>query len=60
MYVNPNVKKTKRVFPMQGKYDYHRYDMNENPEGLPREFVDAVLQGDHARVLTPYSEPTSS
>lgn len=24
-----------RIFPMQGRYDYQRYDMNENPEGRP-------------------------
>lgn len=35
-YVNPNIKNTERVFPDQG-----RYDMNENPEGLPKDFVDS-------------------
>ena len=29
------------MFPGQGRYDYYRYDMNENPEGLPKEFVDS-------------------
>lgn len=42
--INPNVKNTIRVFPKQGRYEYYRYDMNENPEGLPKEFVDSVLK----------------
>ena len=42
MYINPFIKQTKRVFPMQGRVDYLRYDMNENPEGLPMDFVEAV------------------
>ena len=43
LHVNENIKNTVRIFPMQGRYDYKRYDMNENPEGLPKEFVDSVL-----------------
>lgn len=42
-YVNPHVKNMERIFPMQGRYDYQRYDMNENPEGLPHWFVQEVL-----------------
>ena len=30
MFVNENIKRTERVFPMQGRYGYLRYDMNEN------------------------------
>ena len=43
-YVDEHIKNTNRVFPQQGRYDYLRYDMNENPEGLPKEFVDSVLK----------------
>ena len=39
-YVDEHIKNTNRVFPQQGRYDYLRYDMNENPEGLPKEFVE--------------------
>lgn len=56
-YVNPNVANTLRIFPGQGRYDYLRYDMNENPEGLPREFVDAVLQEITPEFLSVYPEP---
>ena len=43
-HVNEYIKNTVRVFPMQNRYGMHRYDMNENPEGLPKEFVDSVLK----------------
>ena len=42
-YVNPNVRDSLRIFPEQGRYGYKRYDLNENPEGLPKDFVDKVL-----------------
>lgn len=43
VYVNENIKNTIRVFPQQNRYGKHRYDMNENPEGLPRDFVNFSL-----------------
>lgn len=57
IYVNPDVKKTERVFPMQGRYGYHRYDMNENPEGLPKDFVDSVVKEITPEFLAIYPEP---
>ena len=56
-YVNPNVEKCVRIFPEQGRYDYHRYDMNENPEGLPEDFVREVLQDITPEFLATYPEP---
>lgn len=56
-YVNKNIANTFRVFPDQGRYGYHRYDMNENPEGLPKEFVDSVLQEITPEFLATYPEP---
>ncbi|MDD6794692.1 MAG: histidinol-phosphate transaminase [Clostridiaceae bacterium] len=56
-YVNEDIKNTERVFPMQGRYGYHRYDMNENPEGLPKEFVDSVLKEITPEFLSIYPEP---
>ncbi|MDE6906531.1 MAG: histidinol-phosphate aminotransferase family protein [Lachnospiraceae bacterium] len=56
-YVDEHIKNTKRVFPGQGRYDYLRYDMNENPEGLPKEFVDSVLQEITPEFLSVYPEP---
>ena len=56
-YVNPYVADTLRIFPEQGRYDYLRYDMNENPEGLPKEFVDSVLEEITPEFLSVYPEP---
>ena len=57
LHVNESIKNTVRVFPEQGRYDYYRYDMNENPEGLPKEFVDSVLKEITPAFLSVYPEP---
>lgn len=44
VHVNKNIKNTVRVFPEQGRAAFYRYDMNENPDGLPKAFVDEVLR----------------
>ena len=56
-YVNEEVKNCVRIFPEQGRYDYYRYDMNENPEGLPKDFVDEVLKEITPEFLSVYPEP---
>ena len=56
-YVNEHIKNTRRVFPEQGRYGCHRYDMNENPEGLPEEFVRSVLAEITPEFLAIYPEP---
>lgn len=56
-FVNPNIKNTFRVFPKQGRIEFHRYDANENPEGLPKEFVDSVLSEITPEYLAMYPEP---
>lgn len=56
-FVNENIKNTVRVFPEQGRYDYYRYDMNENTEGLPVEFVNNVLKEITPEFLSIYPEP---
>lgn len=55
-YINKNIKVTKRVFPEQDRYHYYRYDMNENPEGLPVEFVNSVLKEITPEFLSIYPE----
>ena len=55
-YVNEDIKNCVRVFPDQGRYDYARYDMNENPEGLPQWFVDEVLKEITPEFLATYPE----
>lgn len=56
-YVNPNVLNTLRVFPSQGRAEFYRYDANENPEGLPKDFVDSVLKDLTPEYLAMYPEP---
>lgn len=55
--MNPNVKAMTRIFPAQGRYGKLRYDMNENPEGLPKEFVNSVLREITPEFLSIYPEP---
>lgn len=57
IHVNPYIRDTYRVFPPQGRYGKLRYDMNENPEGLPKEFVDSVLKEVTPEFLAIYPEP---
>ncbi|KAB1438277.1 pyridoxal phosphate-dependent aminotransferase [Candidatus Galacturonibacter soehngenii] len=56
-YVNPNIKDVVRIFPPQDRYGYLRLDMNENPEGLPQDFVDSVLKEFTPSFLATYPEP---
>lgn len=56
-FVNQNIKNTPRIFPKQGRAEYHRYDANENPEGLPLEFVNSVLKELTPEYLAMYPEP---
>lgn len=55
--VNPYIRNTLRVFPRQGRYGMLRYDMNESPEGLPKDFVDGVLNEITPEFLSIYPEP---
>lgn len=57
IHINPFVANTTRVFPSQGRYGKFRYDMNENPEGLPKDFVDSVLKEITPEFLAIYPEP---
>lgn len=56
-YVNENIKSTERFFPIQGRYGYYRYDMNENPIGLPIDFVEGVKKEITPEFLSIYPEP---
>lgn len=59
IHVNPYIHDTYRVFPQQNRYGKLRYDMNENPEGLPKTFVDSVLKEITPEFLAIYPEPNS-
>lgn len=56
-YVDNSIHNTPRIFPKQGRGSFHRYDANENPEGLPKEFVDSVLKELTPEYLAMYPEP---
>lgn len=56
-YVDESIRTTERVFPDQGRYGLLRYDMNENPEGLPQDFVDEVLTELTPEFFSIYPEP---
>lgn len=57
MYINPHFQETMRIFPGPGRYDYLRFDMNENPVGLPVEFVEKVKKSITPEFLATYPEP---
>lgn len=56
-YVDEYIKNTERIFPDPGRYGMLRYDMNENPEGLPTWFVDEVKEKITPEYLSIYPEP---
>ena len=56
-FINKNIQNTPRIFPKQERGIFHRYDANENPEGLPKDFVDSVLSEITPEYLAMYPEP---
>ena len=56
-YVDEHIKNTERIFPEQNRYGLKRFDMNENPEGLPEDFVNSVLKEITPEFLSIYPEP---
>ena len=56
-YVNEHIKECIRIFPEQGRGEFIRLDMNENPEGLPLDFVNSVLDEITPSFLATYPEP---
>lgn len=53
-YVNDNIKKTVRVFPMTKRNGYLRLDMNENPSGLPKDFIESCKEKITGEFLATY------
>ena len=50
------LEKLYRVKPRQGRGDYLRLDMNENPEGLPKDFFDNIIKKITPQMLAMYPE----
>lgn len=57
MYVKECVKNIERIGGRQGRLDFLRLDMNENPEGLPEEFVEKVKKELTPEFFATYPEP---
>lgn len=55
-YLNPNIENIYRIFDQNERKDYLRLDLNENPSGLPEEFVKEVLQDVTPQLVAQYPE----
>lgn len=55
-YVDENIKKLNRVFDQNSRKEYLRLDLNENPGGLPDEFIQKVLSEASPRLIAQYPE----
>lgn len=55
-YLNENIKDLVRIFDQNERKDYLRLDLNENPGGLPQEFIDSVLAKVTPRLVAQYPE----
>lgn len=55
-YLNPNIEHLNRIFDQNSRKEYLRLDLNENPGGLPQEFIDEVLSNVDARFVSEYPE----
>lgn len=55
-YENPLIKNLVRVFDQNERKDYLRLDLNENPGGLPKEFVEEVLKKVTPQLVAQYPE----
>ena len=55
-YLDPKVEKLYRIFDQNERKDFLRLDLNENPSGLPQEFIDEVLKEVDPRLVAQYPE----
>ena len=55
-YLNQRIKTLNRIFDQNERKDYLRLDLNENPGGLPEEFIQKTLQGITPRFVAQYPE----
>ena len=55
-YLNQHIKNLYRIFDQNERKDYLRLDLNENPGGLPQEFIDKVLRDVDPRFVAEYPE----
>lgn len=55
-YINDKIEKLNRVFDQNSRKEYLRLDLNENPGGLPEEFIKDVLDEITPRLISEYPE----
>lgn len=55
-YLNKSVKNLYRIFDQNERQGYLRLDLNENPGGLPQEFINKVLEGITPQFVAQYPE----
>lgn len=55
-YVNPNLVDLNRIFDQHERKSYLRLDLNENPGGLPKNFVKSVLRSITHTDISQYPE----
>lgn len=55
-YVNDNLIDLVRIFDQNERKDYLRLDLNENPGGLPQDFINEVLKDVTPRFVAEYPE----
>lgn len=55
-YLDENIKTLNRIFDQNSRKEYLRLDLNENPGGLPQEFINKVLSEVDPRFISEYPE----
>ena len=55
-YLDPNIQNLHRIYDQNERKDFLRLDLNENPDGLPQEFIDSVLSDVDPRFISEYPE----
>ena len=55
-YLDENIKTLDRIFDQNKREGYLRLDLNENPEGLPQEFINEVLKDVTPEFVAQYPE----
>ncbi len=55
-YINPKIKNLHRIFDQNERSGYIRLDLNENPEGLPKEFIENILKDVDPEFVAQYPE----
>lgn len=55
-YLDPKIENLYRIFDQNERKGYLRLDLNENPGGLPQEFINGVLSQVDSRFVAQYPE----